>query len=296
MNFFNLVGEPFNITPDPAFLFLSPSHKEALGSIIYGIEMRKGFVSISGEVGTGKTTIIRACLERMNRDKMKLAYIFNPNISFKELLEDVFQELGIRPKHTDVHGMVKQLHKFLIVEYRAGRNVILIVDEAQNMPVETLENLRILSNLETTTNKLLQIVLVGQPELEQKLHSNALRQLRQRIAVRTAMRCLSHRESLEYIFYRLSLVSPEGNEVFSKRALKQLILESGGVPRVINILCDNALIAAYGYQQRPVSLRIVNEVLADYFSRSPVRIEKYERSPSEVARKEPTGTHEILTG
>jgi len=185
--YYDLKKDPFQLTPDPAFLYLSPSHKEALASIIYGVKKRKGFVCIVGEVGVGKTTIIRHYLNQREKNQLKVIYIFNPNISYEGILKTIYQELGLKSKKPDVFSMVNHLHEVLIKEYRDGRNVVLIIDEAQNMPVETLENLRMLSNLETSTEKLLQIVLIGQPELDKILNLHELRQLKQRIAIRATI-------------------------------------------------------------------------------------------------------------
>ena len=181
-DFYQLEKAPFGITPDPDFLYLSPSHKEALASIVYAIEQRKGFVAVLGEVGLGKTTILRYYLARHDARRLTTAYVFNPNVTFKALLDTIYQELGIADKPDDVFGMVKRLHQVVIEEYHQGRNVVLIVDEAQNMPIETLEQLRVLSNLEAATDKLLQIVLVGQPEFADRLDLRELRQLKQRIS------------------------------------------------------------------------------------------------------------------
>ena len=167
LRFYHLKKEPFNVTPDPEFLFLSPGNREALASIIYGVENRKGFVVITGEVGVGKTTILRSYLKKADKEHLKIVFLFNPNVSFKGLLKVIFSDLGLNPGTDDVFEMVNRLHHLLIEEYRQSNNVVLIVDEVQNMPVETLENLRMLSNLETSTEKLIQIVLVGQPEFEQ---------------------------------------------------------------------------------------------------------------------------------
>ncbi|MDH3772231.1 MAG: AAA family ATPase, partial [Nitrospirota bacterium] len=174
--YYGLQREPFHTTPDPSFLFLSPSHKEALGAIIYGVEKRKGFIAIIGEVGTGKTSILRAYLERKAPQKQKTIYIFNPVLSFHELLIAIFRGLELVPRHDDVPEMVNQLHEALVAEFQAGGTVVLAIDEAQNMPVETLENLRMLSNLETSTDKLIQIILLGQPELDSLLKQSSLRQ------------------------------------------------------------------------------------------------------------------------
>lgn len=263
-NFYNLKKEPFHITPDPEFLFLSPSHKEALGSIIYGIGHKKGFVLITGEVGVGKTTIVRSYLEDVDRSKLKIIYIFNSNVSFQGLLKTIYRELGIIDLTDDVFELVNQLHYVLIEEYKKGITVVLIIDEAQNMPVETLENIRMLSNLETSTDKLIQIVFSGQPEFEQKLERKELRQLKQRIAVRATIRPLSAAESRAYILHRLNKASAKNSALFTDGALRRIIKEAQGIPRLINILCENAFITALGYQQRRITSGVVKEVISDF--------------------------------
>ncbi len=264
LNYYQFKKEPFQITPDPEFLFLSPSHKEAMASIIYGIEGKKGFVAIVGGVGVGKTTILRSYLEKVNRDQLKIIYIFNANVSFSSLLKTIYQDLGIVPATDDVFLMVNQLHEVLIDEYKRGFNVVLIIDEAQNMPIETLENLRMLSNLETAKEKLVQIVLIGQPEFDEMLNRYELRQLKQRIAIRTVISPLTSEESLRYIEHRLSKVAMKNEPTFTKGALKEIVTRSRGIPRVINILCDNALITGYGYQKKPVTAKIVREIGSDF--------------------------------
>jgi general secretion pathway protein A len=263
LDYYQLRKKPFHVTPDPEFLYLSPSHREALASIIHGVEQRKGFIEVTGEVGTGKTTILRSYLSQTAPGRVKAAYVFNPNVSFPVLLKNIFQELGIVPISAKVHEMVLQFHLFLIDEYKKGITVILIVDEAQNMPVGTLENMRLLTNLETTTDKLLQIVLCGQPELESLLGRKELRQLRQRIAVRATISPLSRKESLEYIRHRLSKASYKETDIFTPAATARIIRKAKGNPRVINILCDNALITGYGYQEKRVSSRTAREIIAD---------------------------------
>ena len=262
--FYGLRKAPFHITPDPEFLFLSPTHKEALASIVYGVEMRKGFVLIVGEVGLGKTTILRSYLERVDKKRLRIIYIFNPNVPFSALLDSIEQAAGldVRPED-DVVVRVHRLSEVLIEEYRQGRNVVLVVDEAQNMPVETLENLRLLSNLETSKDKLIQIALIGPPELEGLLDRHELRQLKQRIAVRSTLAPLRATESLAYIRYRLKKAGPEDTRVFTKGALRRIVKHGKGIPRTLNILCDNALITGLGYQKKPVTTAIVREVIAD---------------------------------
>ena len=264
LNFYNLKKEPFHITPDPEFFYLSPSHKEALAGIIYGIKQKKGFVAVVGDVGVGKTTVLRAYLDSVDKSQLKIVYVFNARLTFEGLLKTIYQELGLCVHTHDTIEMVNQLYEFLIEEYKLGNSVVLIIDESQNMPVETLENLRMLSNLETSKDKLLQIVLVGQPEFEETLNRNSLRQLKQRIAVRSRILALTQEESLDYIKHRLQRAGSSHSMVFAKGALKKIAVEAAGIPRVINILCDNTLITSFGYQQKPVSAKIVREVIADF--------------------------------
>ena len=262
LQFYHLSREPFKVTPDPEFLFLSPSHKEALGAFIYGITRRKGIVAIVGEVGVGKTTVLRSYLEDLDQKSLKTIYLFNANLSFADLARTLCDELGIQHPAESVYEMVNQIHLALIELFKQGKNVVLIVDEAQNMPIETLENLRMLSNLETAKDKLIQIILIGQPELEEKLNLHELRQLRQRIAVRSTIVALSAAESMDYIQHRL-IKSGMKSEVFSKDALKMIVKEAKGIPRVMNILGDNSLITGFGYQQRPIQTKVVQEVIND---------------------------------
>lgn len=266
LEFFKFRKNPFHITPDPDFLFLSPSHKEASASILYGIEQRKGFIAITGEVGVGKTTILRSYLEGTDPERIRIVYIFNAAVSFQKLLKQIFIELGI-PLGADETPEIESLFHFLIKEYEKDCNVVLIVDEAQNMPVETLEHLRMLSNLETSQDKLLQIVLVGQPEFEAKLNLPELRQLKQRVAIRCRIGSLTPEESRAYIEHRLFRASAFHNPIFTKDALKTIIKESNGIPRIINVLCDNALITSFGYQRKPVNAKIVREVIVDFKGR-----------------------------
>jgi general secretion pathway protein A len=264
LTFYGLNKEPFHITPDPEFLYLSPSHKEALASIIYGIEQRKGFVAIVGAVGVGKTTILRSYLETADRKHLKIIYIFNARLSFEGLLRTIYQELGLTIEKSDVVELVNNLYQYLIDEYKQGNNVILVVDEAQNMPIETLENLRMLSNLETSKDKLIQIVLVGQPEFEEGLNLTRLRQLKQRLAIRSTILPLSKRESLDYIRHRLAKAGAGKVPIFTKGALSKIVDHARGIPRVINVLGDNALVTGFGYQRKPVTGKIVREVITDF--------------------------------
>jgi general secretion pathway protein A len=264
--FYNLTREPFHITPDPQFLFLSESHKQALASMVYGIEKRKGFVAITGGVGVGKTTIVRAYLEKATGADLKVIYVFHANITFKDLVKTLYREFGLELATNNLVEMVNGLHLALIELYRQGKTVVMIVDEAQNMPIETLENLRMLSNLETPTEKLMQVVLVGQTELDALLEKHELRQLKQRIAIRAHIAPLSAQDSRAYIEHRLSVAGLDNSSIFDRKALDMIIREANGVPRKLNILCDNALITGFGYQKNPVTTRIVREVVSDFAS------------------------------
>ena len=263
LSFYRLKKQPFHITPDPEFLYLSPSHKEALAAIIYGIEEKKGFVAIIGDVGTGKTTILRSYLEGKKDRSLKIIYIFNAKMSFEGLLKTIYRELNLPIENGDTVEMVNGLYEVLIEEYKRGNTVVLVVDEAQNMPVDTLESLRMISNLETSQDKLMQIVLVGQPEFEKALNTDRLRQLKQRLAVRATILPLTKDESLDYIKFRLQKAGAPSSAVFTAPALKEIAKWAKGVPRVINVLCDNALVTGLGYARKPVTKKIVKEIIRD---------------------------------
>jgi general secretion pathway protein A len=261
---FGLVREPFNVTPDPSFLYWSVSHKEALAQLVYGIKARKGFVVLTGEVGTGKTTLIRALLRELDGTTQS-AYIFNAVASPEDLLRSVCEDFGLievenGPKR--VSEYMKLLNQFLLETYQTDHNAALIIDEAQNLSTEVLESVRLLSNLETTSDKLLQTLLVGQPELGARLNSRELRQLKQRVALRQHLRPLSFAESREYVARRLELAGGIST-IFSPKALETVFLHSGGTPRLINILCDNGLLSAYALGQRKVEASMIREIAED---------------------------------
>jgi general secretion pathway protein A len=270
--FYGLKKRPFHITPDPEFLYLSPSHKEALAAIIYGIEQRKGFVTIIGGVGVGKTTILRSYLETVEKHRTRIAYVFNAKLTFEELLQTVYRELGVTPGCNDVPGLVNGLYEVLIEEYKQGTTVVLVIDEAQNMPIDTLENLRMISNLETSKDKLIQIVLVGQPEFEEQLNLSRLRQLKQRLAIRSTILPLTKNESFEYVKFRLMKAGSDPGSVIAPPALREIVKAANGIPRVLNVLCDNALVTGFGYQQRPVTKRIAREIVGDFGGTSGHRV------------------------
>jgi general secretion pathway protein A len=269
LDFYLLKKEPFHVTPDPEFLFLSPSHKAALRALVYGVEERQGFVALLGEVGLGKTTILRSYLERVDQSQLKPIHLLHPNLSFRELLHTLCQECGREGTTENIAETITRLHHVLIGEYQQGRNVALLVDEAQHMPLETLEQLLLLSNLETSTQKLLQIVLVGQPEFEAKLNAQALRQLKQRLVIRATIVPLTAEESRDYILYRLAKVRLVDNPIFTRGALQAIITQAQGIPRVLNILCTNALIQGFVNGQPRISVKIAQEVIAEYTGKKP---------------------------
>ncbi len=242
--FFGLQEKPFSITPDPRFLFLSPSHQEALGHLLYGIEERKGFILVTGEVGTGKTLLCRALLDRLGRH-VRTALIFNSFMLEIELLRSINEDFGIPEGGATRKELIDHLNQYLIGEFSAGRNAVLIIDEAQNLAPPVLEQIRMLSNLETERGKLLQIVLVGQPELRQQLARPALRQLNQRIALRYHLQPFNRQETEDYINHRLVVAGSHGGVKFSRRAASALYRLSDGIPRKINLLCDRAMLSAY---------------------------------------------------
>lgn len=245
-SFFGLIEDPFNLTPDPKFLYLSAQHREALNHLIYGINERKGFIVISGGIGTGKTTICRAMLASLDQ-KVDSALIFNSYVTDIELLETINQEFGIGMEGLErgKKNYIDALNRFLLDSYAAGRNAIIMIDEAQNLSNEALEQIRMLSNLETEKEKLLQIVLVGQPELQERLKSPALKQLNERITVRYDLRPLDEDDVKKYIDHRLEVAGNRGNLNFSDAACRRIYRHSSGNPRRINAVCDRALLIAF---------------------------------------------------
>jgi general secretion pathway protein A len=259
--FYGLHGAPFHITPDPAMLVGTDTHREALGAVEYGIAAGKGFIVVSGEVGVGKTTVLRAYLDTLDPATTRTIYLFNANLTIAELYREILDGLGGQaPASTDATGLLHLLQLALLEICGKGVRVILVVDEAQNMPDATLEALRILSNLETSTSKLLQILLVGQPELEATLAKHQLRQLRQRVAVRARIKPLTPRQCRRYVRARLQAAGWTGRRpLFTYPALCYLARLSRGIPRTLNICCDNALINGYGEGKRRIGLRLARQ-------------------------------------
>jgi general secretion pathway protein A len=242
--FYGFREPPFNITPDPRFLFFSDRHREAYNHILFGIRERKGFIQITGEVGAGKTTLCRALLEELGPGYVT-ALILNPCLNPTQLLRSILTELGLEPGRADRATCLAMLNRFLLDQLAAGNDVVLLIDEAQDLSPELLEQVRLLSNLETDQRKLLQIVLLGQPELREKLNDRSLRQLRQRITVRYHLTPLSRPEIERYIQHRLQVVGANGRPAFTSWAIRSIFRYSGGIPRLVNAVCDKALLAGF---------------------------------------------------
>jgi len=261
-NYYGLKEKPFNVTSDPSFLFFSRTHKEALSHLIYGINERKGFIAITGEIGSGKTTLCRALLNQLDK-KTRSAVIFNPSLSNRQLIEAILEDFGIKVEEGNKIVLIRQLNNFLLNELRTGRNVVLIIDEAQNLKNPLLEEIRMLSNLETEKEKLFQIILVGQPQLNQKLNSPELVQLRQRIAVRFHLTPLEKDEVSLYIYHRLKVAGASGNIDFTSSALDVIYKYSNGIPRLINIVCDRSLLLGYVHETNIISDDIINDSISE---------------------------------
>jgi general secretion pathway protein A len=244
LSFYNLKETPFNVTSDPSFLYLSPTHAEALDHLRYGIDQRKGFLAITGEIGAGKTTLCRALINRLDAS-VKVALILNSVLPETQLLEAITDEFGITPGKRTKGVLIRTINKFLLDQVSRGNNAVLIIDEAQNMRASTLETVRMLSNLETEKEKLLQIILVGQPQLRDKLNSPELVQLKQRIAIRFHIRALSRVEVAAYIRHRLTVAGSRGDLLFDEAAMTVIHEYSGGIPRLINVLVDRALLKGF---------------------------------------------------
>jgi general secretion pathway protein A len=263
-NFFGLRENPFNVNPDPRYLHLTPQTREARDQLIYGIQNRKGFILLTGEVGTGKTTLVNYLLDWLHQQKIPTAFIFNSHLSINHLFDFILTDFGIPIDFRLKSNMLLLLNQWLIERYRARESPVLIVDEAQGLSFELLEEIRLLLNLETASEKLLQIVLVGQPELEVKLRRPELRQLRQRITLRCNTAPLTLEECHGYIAGRLLIGGATGASVFATEAVEAVHFHSRGIPRVINLLCEHALINAYVEQLNPVPAEMLEEAARDF--------------------------------
>jgi general secretion pathway protein A len=263
LDFFGLKEMPFNITPDPRFLFFSAQHREAFDHLVYGIEQRKGFIELTGEVGSGKTTLCRAVLSNLPK-KIRTALVLNPSLTETQLLRAILNDFGLTVRgRGDRLSYIEQLNAFLLEQVKEGNNVALIIDEAQDLMADVMEQVRLLSNLETDQHKLMQIVLAGQPELHQRLSQPELRQLRQRIMVQCYLRPLTEEETGQYIAHRLKVAGPDSEVRFDEEAVRVVYKHSRGTPRVINTISDRAMLAGYVARTRVIGASEVKKAHQD---------------------------------
>jgi type II secretory pathway predicted ATPase ExeA len=263
-SFFGLRDNPFNVNPDPRYLYVTRHAQEALSCLMYGVQSRKGFILLTGEVGTGKTTLLNKLLDWLHRHRVATAFVFNSRLDDVQFLDFMMADFGITCKSNLKSQVLMRLNHWLLERYRAGETAVLIVDEAQNLTPEVLEEIRLLTNLETSTEKLLQIVLCGQPELEQKLQKAELRQLRQRITLRCKTHSLTFEETGGYIAERLRIAGANGEPVFTPDAIRMIHTYSQGIPRVVNLLCEHALISGFVDQKKPVEAPAIDEVAREF--------------------------------
>jgi type II secretory pathway predicted ATPase ExeA len=263
-SFFGLKDNPFNVNPDPRYLYLTKEIEEALSGLMYGVQKRKGFITLTGEVGTGKTTLVNSLLEWLQQRKVRTAFLFNSRMNTNQMFDFILAEFGIPCESRSKSQQLMRLNQWLLDRFRAGETTVLIVDEAQNLTYPVLEEIRLLTNLETSTEKLLQIVLSGQPELEEKLKLPELRQLRQRIMLRCKTGPLSKEQTHDYIAERLRIAGASGELIFSPKAVETIHLYSLGIPRVVNLLCEHSLINAYVEHERPIGQKTVEDVAHEF--------------------------------
>jgi type II secretory pathway predicted ATPase ExeA len=266
--FFGLKENPFNVNPDPRYLFLTRHAEEALACLTYGVGNRKGFTLLSGEVGTGKTTLLNKLLDHLHRQRVSTAFVFNPRLSVSQFLDFMMADFGIPydglSPRTAKSQILLRLNQWLLERYRAGETAVLIIDEAQNLSPQVLEEIRLLTNLETSTEKLLQIILCGQPELEQKLNQAGLRQLRQRITLRCRTHALTQEETEGYVAERMRIAGADDSGIFSPETLERVYFYSRGIPRIINLLCEHALISGYVDQNRVIPRETIEDVAREF--------------------------------
>jgi len=262
--FFGLKENPFNLSPDPAFLYRSPQHEEALANLIYGVHSRKGFVVLTGEVGTGKTTMLECLRDYLDSQYVEFAFIFNSRITVEQFFEMIAYDLDLQCSAKSKTEVLFALNQLLIQQAQEGRTTVLIVDEAHNLEPDVLEEIRLLGNLENPRlGKLLQIILAGQPELDRKLDQPNLRQLKQRIVLRCMLRPLRIQETSEYINSRLEKAGMPNQTVLPEELIREIHVRSQGIPRLINTLCDNLLLTAFAVEQREATLAMLDEICQD---------------------------------
>jgi general secretion pathway protein A len=285
--FFGFRESPFNLTPDPSFLYRSHQHEEALANLVYGVHSRKGFIVLTGEVGTGKTTMLECLQDFLAAHRIDFAFLFNSRVSVEQFLEMIAYDLDLRCNRTSKTQVLFALNQLLLENVNRGRTTVLIIDEAHNLEWDVLEEVRLLGNLENRREKLLQIVLAGQPEFDRKLDAPSFRQLKQRIALRCMLQPFQESETFEYIATRLARAGMPEQSVFPAELLVEIHVRSQGIPRVINAICDNLLLTAFALERRTATFEMLEEVTEDMRlewpgKRLPVsRSRLRERSPSE---------------
>jgi general secretion pathway protein A len=261
--FFGFAENPFNMSPDPSFLFRSPQHEEALANLIYGVQSRKGFVVLTGEVGTGKTTMLECLRDFLNTQQITYASLFNSRLTVQQFFEMIAYDFGLRCTRTSKTEVLFALNEMIIERANVGRTTVLIVDEAHNLDWDVLEEIRLLGNLENRRGKMLQVLLAGQPELDRKLEAPDFRQLKQRIALRCVLQPFQLEETLEYIQSRMTRAGLREQTIFAPEILREIHFRAQGIPRVINAMCDNLLLTAFALETKSVTTAMIDEVAAD---------------------------------
>ena len=285
--FFGFTQNPFNMSPDPAFLFRSPQHEEALANLMYGVQSRKGFIVLTGEVGTGKTTMLECLRDFLNAQQIAFASLFNSRLTVEQFFEILAYDLDLRCNRLSKTEVLLSLNNMLLERAGAGRTTVLIVDEAHNLEWDVLEEIRLLGNLENRRGKLLQIILSGQQELDRKLEAPEFRQLKQRIALRCTLRGFSPEETVAYVNSRMVRAGLKNQTIISLRLLEEIHFRSQGIPRLINAVCDNLLLTAFAMESRVATLEMLDEVTADmrleYPGKNPFRADS--NYPEQVLRR-----------
>ncbi|MDD5284764.1 MAG: AAA family ATPase [Desulfuromonadaceae bacterium] len=261
--FFGFNEKPFTITPNPHFVYLSNIHREAFARLLYGVDSHAGFITLTGEVGTGKTTLLRTLMAHLDQEKYRNALILNSHLTRVQLLSNICSEFEIEVKHKNSAGYLDALNRFLLDQNIQGKTVVLVIDEAQNLKPDVLEQVRLISNLETERDKLVQIILAGQPEFDDILNRHDLRQLNQRITIRCNLSPMDFADTSEYVRHRLKLAGGRNPEIFSKEAVKKIFRFSKGFPRLINVVCEQALVMAWTEESPVVSPSMASIVIAE---------------------------------
>jgi general secretion pathway protein A len=261
--YFGLEESPFNLSPDPAFFYRSAQHEEALANLIYGVQSRKGFIVLSGEVGTGKTTMLECLRDYLEAQRIEFAFVFNSRVNTEQFFQMIAYDLDLRCNHKSKTEVLFALNHLLITRASEGRTTVLLIDEAHNLDWEVLEEIRLLGNLESRRGKLLQIILAGQPELDRKLDAPNLRQLKQRIVLRCSLNPFTEADSIEYINTRMALAGMPDQAVFSQDLMREVHNRTSGIPRLINAVCDNLLLTCFALETREATVPMLDEVCQD---------------------------------